>query len=91
MIATDVVDLRLLDKLPDLWRLQMVKFVAVCGSKIGAHGSVMASDNDTASSSRLFLIYTVFDTKTNLVGGVLKRLGILVFANTADEDGRVWG
>ena len=84
MVATNEVCLALLDNVPVL--LEVVKLVAVGGSKVGAQAAVVASDNDTATASGLGLVDAVADLKASLLGGIGEDVGVLVLANTAEVD-----
>lgn len=67
MITANEVSLGLLHDIPVL--LQVFNLVAVCRSEIGAHASVMSSDDDTASASGLFWIVQVLGIKTGFLVG----------------------
>lgn len=91
VVATDVDELGLLDQGPDLWLLQVLHLVVVGSSKVGDHGSVVTSNNDTAAAGLLLWIDTVLDTKTGLLVGLLQDVGILVVTDAAKvDDGVVW-
>ena len=84
VVATNEVCLALLDNVPVL--LEVVKLVAVGGSKVGAQAAVVASNNDTATASGLGLIDTVADLEAGLLGGICEDVGVLVLANAAEVD-----
>lgn len=88
MVSTDEVGFGLLCNVPVL--LQMLDFVSVCCGKIGDHASVVASNDDTTSSSWLLLVVPIANSKTSLLVGVLKDLGVFVVPDTTEEDYRVW-
>lgn len=91
VVATDVDELGLLDQGPDLWLLQVLHLVVVCSSKVGDHGSVVTSDNDTAAAGLLLWIDAVLDTKAGLLVSLLQDAGILVVTDAAKvDDGVVW-
>lgn len=85
--ATDEEGLGFLDNVPVF--LQVVELVAVCGSQVGAHATVVASDDHAAASGRLLLIVAVADLETSLLVGLHEGLSILVFAHTAEVDDRL--
>lgn len=86
--ASDVVVLSGLDEGPDLLRLEMVELVVVCGGQVGAKRSVVASDDNTASSSGVLFVDTVFGPEAGLLAGVAQSIGVLVLANTTNvQDG----
>lgn len=89
VVTTDVDKLCVLNKLPDLWLLQVIHLVVVCGSKISAHRSVVTSDDNTATSGGVLLGDTVLGTKTGLLVGLLEDGGILVVSDAANVDNRV--
>jgi len=91
VISTNVVDLSLLDQIPDLRLLQVLRLVLVSGSKVGAHAAVVASDDDTALAGGLDIVDTVFGVDTGLGASVLQEIGIFVLANAANVDDRVVG
>lgn len=89
VVTTDEVDLGLLDEVPVL--LQVLDLVAVGGSEVGAHATVVAGDDDTAATSGLLLIVAVDSAETDLGVGLDQLLGVLVLADTSNEDDRVGG
>lgn len=91
MVSTNVEELSPLDVLPYLWLLQVVDIVQVGGGKIGAERAVMAGDDDTAAAGGSLLVVAVKGLYTGLLVDILKRLAVLVLANAADVDGRVFG
>lgn len=91
VVATDIVELGLLDNVPDVGLLQVLNLVLVRSSKVGAHAAVVASDNNTALASRLSLIDTVLGVDTGLLASLLQDVAELVLANAADVDDRVVG
>ena len=91
VVATDVDELGLLDQGPDLWLLQVLHLVVVGSSEVSDHGSVVASNNDTAAAGLLLWIDAIFNTKTGLLVGRLQDVGILVVTDAAKvDDGVVW-
>lgn len=91
VVATDVVELSLLDQRPDVGLLQVLNLVLVGSSEVGAHAAVVASDNNTALASGLSLVHTVLGVDTSLLAGLLQDVTELVLANAANVDDRVLG
>jgi hypothetical protein len=89
VVTTDKVDLGLLDEVPVL--LQVLDLVAVGSSEIGAHATVVASDDDTAATGGLFVVVTVDGAETDLLVGLDELLGVLVLANASNKDNRLGG
>lgn len=89
MVATDEVDLSLLNEAPDLGLLEVIKLVLVGSSQMGNQASVVASDDDTTSTGGLNIIHTVLNSETSLCTGLPEDIGILVLANAADVEDRV--
>lgn len=90
MIAANIVQPSLLHQVPDLGLLEMVDLVVVRSSKVCAHASVVARDDDTAATSRCLLVNQILGVDTGLGANVLKKVGVLVLAYTADVQNRVW-
>lgn len=88
MVSTNEVGFSFLCDAPVL--LQMLDFVSVCCGKIGDHASVVASDDDTASSSWLLFVVPVANSEASLLVGILKDFGVLVVTDTPEKDYRVW-
>lgn len=91
MVTTNVVVLRLLDERPDTWLLQVLNLVFIGGGQMGDHRSVVAGDDDTATTSRLRIVDTVFSVDTSLVASLLEDIGILVTADAPDVEHGVRG
>ena len=91
MVATDVEDLGALDVLPHLGLLQMFDVVEVGGSKVGAKGAVVTSDDNTAATGGCLLIIAVHCLDASLLVDVLKGLAVLVLSDAADVHGGVLG
>ena len=89
VVATDKVDLGLLDEVPVL--LQVLDLVAVGSSEIGAHATVVAGDDDTAATGGLLVVVAVDGAETDLLVGLDQLLGVLVLANASNKDNRVGG
>ena len=69
----------------------MIKFVAVCSSKVRAQASIVPCDNHTAPPGRLLLIVTVFHSEASLFTDIFQELAVFVFAYAANIDCRVCG
>ena len=89
MEATNVVDLGVLNKLPDLGLLQVVKIVVVGSTKISAQASVVASNDGTATTGLLLGINTVLNSETSSLDSIVKNGRVLVVASTTDVDDAV--
>lgn len=91
MVATDIVELGVLNKLPDLRLLQVVQLVEVGSSQVGAQRAVVSSDDDTAAAGGGLLVVAVLGADTGLSGDVLEDLPVLVLSDAANVDGGVGG
>jgi hypothetical protein len=88
METTNVVDLGVLDLLPDVLLFQVLKLVVVGGSEVGAERTVVASDDDATATSRGLLVVEVLGLDTSLLADVLEGLAVLVLTNAANvQDG----
>lgn len=90
VITANIDGLSVLDQAPDLWFLQVLNLVVVGSSEVGAHASVVTSDNDTATASWVLSINTVLDTKSSLLVGIFQGRSVLVVAHAADVDNGVF-
>lgn len=70
--TTNVVDLGILNKAPDLGLLQMINRVVVGGTEISAQAAVVAGDDNTATASLLLRVDAVLDTQTGGLDGVMQ-------------------
>lgn len=91
MVSTDIVDLSLLNKSPDMRLLEVVKFVFVGSSKVSDHAAVVAGDDNTTFSSGLNIVHTVLSVDTGLFAGFCEDVGVLVFADAANVGDGVFG
>jgi hypothetical protein len=91
VVSTDVVDLGLLNKSPDMGLLKVLNLVFVGSSKVGDHATVVASDDNTTFSGGLDLVDAVFSVDTGLFAGLFKDVGVLVFADAANVHDGVFG
>jgi hypothetical protein len=87
--TTDVVDLSVLNELPDLGLLQMVKIIVVGSTEVSAQASVVTSDDGTATASLLLRVDTVLDSKASSLDSVVKNGRVLVVTSTTDVDDTV--
>jgi hypothetical protein len=91
VVATDVVDLGLLNERPDVGLLEMVELVFVGGSEVGDHAAVVAGNDNTAFSSGLDFVDAVFSVHASGLAGLCQDIGVLVFADATNVDDRVLG
>ncbi|KAI6766529.1 hypothetical protein HG531_011751 [Fusarium graminearum] len=87
--TTDVVDLGVLNELPDLGLLQVVKVVVVGSTEVSAQASVVTGNDGTATASLLLGIDTVLDAEASSLDGVVKDGRVLVVTSTANVDNAV--
>lgn len=91
MEATNVEDVGVLGKGPDLGLLQVVEVVVVGGAEVGAEGAVVAGDNGAAAAGGLLGVDAVLDTKAGGLDGIVKGGGVLVIADAAKINDAVGG
>lgn len=91
MEATNIEHLGVLDLLPDVVLLQVLKLVVVGSSKICAERAVVAGDDDTTATGGGLLIVKVLGLDTSLLADVLEGLTVLVLADTANVEDRLGG
>ncbi len=89
--ATNVEDIGVLGKGPDLGLLQVVEVVVVGGAEVGAERAVVAGDNGAAAAGGLLGVDAVLDTKAGGLDGIVKGGGVLVIADAAKIDDAVGG
>ena len=87
--ATDVVELGVLDELADLGLLQMVDIIVVGSTEVSAETSVVASNDNTTSTSLLLGVDSVLDTKASSLDGIVKDGRVLVVTSTTKVDDAV--
>lgn len=87
--TTDVVDLGVLNELPDLGLLQVVKVVVVGSTEVSAQASVVTGNDGTATASLLLGIDTVLDAEASSLDGVVKDGRVLVVTSTTNVDNAV--
>lgn len=87
--ATNVVDLSILNELPDLGLLQVVDIVVVGGTEISAQASVVASNDNTASASLLLGVDSVLNTETSSLDGIVEDGRVLIVTSTTEVDNAV--
>lgn len=91
VVSTDIVDLSLLNKSPDMGLLKVLNLVFVGSSKVGDHATVVAGNDNTTFSGGLDIVDAVFSVDTGLFAGLFEDVGVLVFADAADIDDGVFG
>lgn len=84
MVTANIVHLSLVNQGPDMWLLQVLQFVLVRSSKMGAEASLVACDNDTAAAGGLRFVNTILCSQAGLVAGFLENICVLVLADAAD-------
>lgn len=89
MVASNVVNLGVLNEAPDLGLLQVVKVVVVSGTEISAETAVVAGDDNTTATSGLLLVDTVLDTETGGLDGIVQSGSVLVITDTTEVDNAV--
>lgn len=89
METTNVVDLGVLNKLPDLRLLQVVKIVVVGSTEISAQASVVAGDDGTTAASLLLRVDSVLDTETSSLDSIVEDSRVLVVTGTTNVDNAV--
>ncbi len=83
MVSAHVVDTRLLDQLPDVRLLEMLKLVVVRCRQVSAHAAVVAGDDDATAAGRVLLVDAVLHAQSRLLGCIAKGVGILVPTHAA--------
>ena len=89
VVTTDIVNLSVLDEGPDLGLLQVLKVVVVGGTELGAHGAVVASNDNTATAGVDLGVDTVLDAEASLLDSIVEDGGVLVVTDTAEVDDAV--
>lgn len=89
MVASNVVNLSVLNEAPDLGLLQVVEVVVVSGTEISAETAVVAGDDNTTATGGLLLVDTVLDTETGGLDGIMQDSGVLVITDTAEVNDAV--
>ncbi len=91
MEATNVEDIGVLGKSPDLGLLQVVKVVVVGGTEIGAEGAVVAGNDGAAAAGGVLGVDTVLDAEAGGLDGIVEGGGVLVVTDAAEVDDAVGG
>jgi len=91
MEATNVKDLRILNKPPDFGRFEVLELIMVGRSQVGNHGTVVTSNHDTATTSGVLLVDSILSAKSLALAGFAELTGICILTDTSDVDGRVGG
>lgn len=86
MVPTHEIHSGLLDERPDLGRLEVLDFVLVGGSEMGAHGAVVAGDDDTAAAGRVVGRSEVLGSETSFGAGIAEDVGVFVRPHGADVE-----
>ena len=86
MVATDVVELRVLNEGPDLGALEVLDLVLVRGGEVRAHAPVVAGDDHAAAAGGLGGVDAVFGAEARGGAGIAKDGGIFVGANATDVE-----
>lgn len=82
VVTTNVVNLGILNELPDFGGLQVLKIVLVGSTEISAQASVVAGNDNTATASGLLGVNTVLDSETSSLDCIAEDGGVLVVTNT---------
>lgn len=91
VVASNVVDLGVLDESPVLGLLQVVQVVVVGSAEVSAETAVVAGDDNAASAGGLLLVDAVLDTQAGGLDGIVQGGGVLVVADAAEVDDAVGG
>lgn len=84
MVAADVVELGVLNEVPDPGALQMIEVVVVRGRQIRAQRAVVAGNNHTAAARGVRRVDAVLDAQADLLDGVAQDVRVLVVADAAE-------
>lgn len=91
MVAADEIERGLLDKRPDIGRLEVLDFVLVGGGQMRAHAAIVACDDDAAAAGGGVRVHAVFHAKAGGLACGPKDGGIFVGTDAADvEDALGW-
>lgn len=91
METTDIVEVGVLDQLPDVVALQVLEVVVVGSAQVGAEGAVVAGDDGAAAAGGLLGVDAVLDAEAGGLDGVVQDGGVLVVAGAAQVDDAVGG
>lgn len=89
METTNVVDLGVLNELPDLRLLQVINIIMVGSTKVGAETSVVAGDDGTTSAGLLLGVDSVLDSEASLLDSIVENGRVLVVTGTTKVDNAV--
>ncbi len=84
METTNIVEVGVLGKLPDLGLLEMFDVVEVGGAEVGAERTVRAGDDGAAAAGGGVGVDAVLDAQADLLDGVPQDGGVLVVADAAE-------
>lgn len=91
MVASNVVDVGVLNESPVLRLLQVVQVVVVGSAEVSAETAVVAGDDNAASAGGLLLVHAVLDTQASGLDGIAQSSSVLVVTDTAEVDDAVGG
>ena len=89
METAHVKHIGLLNELPHVSALQVVEVIGVCGSKVCAQATVMASDDGGAAARREGVIDAILDAQVSVGNGTAQCVGVAVVADAAKVDDAV--
>lgn len=87
--TSNIVNISVLDQLPDFGLLQVVHIIVVGGAKVGAQAAVVAGDDGTTAASLLLGVNAVLDAEARSFDGIVKNSGVLVITSAAEVDDAV--
>jgi len=64
MVSAYVVDATALDERPNLWLLEMIDLVFICGCEVSAHGAVVVCYYYSTAAGWVIGVDTIFDMDT---------------------------
>lgn len=91
VVATNIVDIGVLDEAPDLGLLQVVQVVVVGSAELSAQRAVVTSDDNTAAASLLLGVDTVLDAEASGLDSIVKDGRVLIVTDTTEVDDAVLG
>jgi len=89
VVATDIVDLGVLNKSPDVRALEVLQVIVIGGAQVSDHGAVVTSDDDAAAAGRDLGVDAVLDAQASLVACLAQDGSILIVTSTANVDDAV--
>lgn len=91
METADIVQVGVLDELPDVVTLQVVQAVVVGGAEVGDQAAVVAGDDGAAAAGGDVGLDAVLDAEAGGLDGVVEDGRVLVVTGTAEVDDAVGG